>query len=345
MLNKFVLAELKAREDGLQSLNFEHRLGRSLNDFFVARQHDGVTNVKADVDDYWTTAFGPLGGVPQGVAIYSRKAFIYPWLMVWTTLTAPIVGATSWVGLENGARGYGGYVALKGAAAANWEFSAHASGDTGGDLDIQALLPAGYSAGKFHYTFKLNKCNAELWMGGPVSLLGRPLRAIVLHGLQEQIPVWEAEPYALGGTVSPIPAQMTTLIELGGTVSSFDIDMTNDNGFVAMDGDPLPPRQFQAYTENTNSKWKALATGGNKKTSHPVPVWGYTRKTLLFEADNTGTLDVEVYIGGAWRVIDTPAVAASTLLQYDLTAEVPIARLVYDPTDGDTIAAAEWFLS
>lgn len=39
-----------------------------------------------------------------------------------------------------------------------------------------------------------------------------------------------------------------------------------------------------------------------------------------------------------------PSADPNTLFQYDLTAEVPIVRLVYDPTNNDTIAAAEWFL-
>lgn len=332
---------VRSNDDGLQATLLEHRIGRSLNDFFVARQYlDGVTPTKANVDDYWTTAFGPLTA-PNIVAIYSRRAFAYPFLVVATTLTAPAVGAISWIGLENGAQGYGGYVALIGGGATNWKFGAFAAGQFTPQLDIQSLLGINYTTYAEQYTFKLNKCNAELWTA---RIRNTPM-AVILHGLNEAIPSWEAAPYALGGLVAPMPAQMTTLIEVQGTVSSFGCNMSGANHFVAADGDPLPPRHYTVYTENSTTKWRALATGGVALTSHPIPVWGYQTKTLLFEANAAGTLEVEVYVGGAWRVMATPTVVGNELLQYDLTAEVPIVRLVYTPTNGDTIAAAEWFLS
>jgi len=332
-------------DDGLQSITFEHRIGRSLNNFFVARQYlDGATPTKADVDDYWATAFGPLTG-SNIVAVYSRKAFNYPLMCAYTTITVPVAGAGSWIGLENGAQGYSGRVSLQGTAT-QWLFDCRTLGHSAyASLDVTSLLPASYGTSTYNYIFKLNKCNAELFISGLAANQARPLRAIILHGLNEIIPEWEAEPYALGGSVCPMPSRMNSLIELNGAVSSFGCNMSTLNSYTCQDGDPLPPRQYQAYSENTSTKWQALATGGTTKTSHPVPVWGYQTKTLLFIADAAGTLSVQGYTGGAWRTIATPTVVGNTLLQYDLTAEVPIARLVYEPLNGDTITAANWYLS
>jgi len=107
------------------------------------------------------------------------------------------------------------------------------------------------------------------------------------------------------------------------------------------------PLNLPLYNEDTETKWSNLDTNGNTQTSHPVPIWGYPNRTLYFESDAAGTLDIEIYVGGGWQVYDSPSVTANELLSYNLPAEMqaPLMRCVYTPTDSDTITYSEVHLA
>jgi len=172
------------------------------------------------------------------------------------------------------------------------------------------------------------------------------LRAIVLTGVQGNIPKWENNPpYALWSDAAINISSMPAFIEAGlPQATELNMAFSPYTGFMAEDGIPLPARQYSLYTENTSTKWSGLTTGASL-TSHPIPVWGYPAKTLLFQADAAGELRIQVYAGGGWRTIDTKTLVANALYQYNLTVEVTIARCTYNPAGSDTIAVAEWYLS
>jgi hypothetical protein len=330
----------KENADGLQSIQLEHRLGRSLNDFFNARARSDPPE-RLNLDDYWTA-----DGIccDKGIAIYSRRTFHYPYLGAMVTL--PTIEADMglyWLGFECGAEGVGGIAAFR---ACDNKFDAHMGvTEASQDLDVKDYLPAGYDTTRWYYRIKVNKPNVEFY---PFSsgVGGRGMRAIILYGLTEEIPKWEntSGPYLLAGNAYStfLPEEMTVLIEVSAN-DTFKLDRTT-NCIVAEDGDPLPPRQYALYNENTRTKWNGLETS-EEITSHPIPVWGYPGKTLLFQSNAAGTLRVQVYAGGDWRDCYSKVLTADKLEVYNLNSEVPIARCIYTPVNTDTIAVAEWYLS
>ena len=323
--------------DALQSIQLEHRLGRKLNDFFNGRKVVSTVESRIDVDDYWANDVITLPSGEDAVAIYSRKVSRYPILTVVTKFPAVGAGTYIYLGLESGADWPAGLIALL-RHSTSVDFIARAPGFST-TTSLTNLLPDGYDTTEHRYTIKLNKCNAELFIDGA-------LKAIYLIGVTEDLPDFRnVNPYAMYLSPNVVATEMTTLLELtkaGGGIS-YELK-TSLNNFVVFDGDPLPPRQYAIYTANTSTKWNGLATAA-AITSHPIPVWGYERKTLLFQSNAAGTLSVQIYTGGAWRQLTSITLVANTLSAYDMTAEAPIARTVYTNVGADTIAVAEWHLS
>jgi len=206
-----------------------------------------------------------------------------------------------------------------------------------GTFYITPLLPADYDTALHYYTIKVNRNNVLFWIDGS-------LRAVFLLGIQEYRAYTpeNVPPYLLVSTLSPNTAGCYFVGMEGPDYMEWVVDT---NSLIAADGEPITPLMIPAYKENTDTKWTGLATAGALQTSHPVPVWGYTTKSLYFMADGAGTLTVQIYAGGGWRDIATPVVAANTLVVYNLDYETPIARCLYDPSNNDTITLAEWCLS
>ena len=333
--------DLAARQDGLQSVQHEHRLGRSLNDFFNARITNDATGVtsRADLDELWTSAGLVCPAGYRSLAVYSRKAFSYPILSMNMILPTLAAGASNWMGFEDGGSAPAFIAALR-VAGTSLRFLIGADGSAIYIYPPTDLIPVDYDTVAHRYGIKINRCNVEVSIDDVVIV-------IVLLGLRNVISTGNFPPYRLGSVNSPFPpAAITTLFEVATSGTGSDILLGSEyNYFSCVDGDPMPLRQYPLYTENTAIKWAGLATAGALQTSHPVPVWGYTRKSLLFQATGAGTLTVQIYAGGGWRTIATPTVVADTLVVYDLAAETPIARCTYDPSNNDTITLAEWGLS
>jgi len=200
-------------------------------------------------------------------------------------------------------------------------------------------LPGDYDSAE--NTYRLFRNRGQSWL-----TIGNELRAVILDGVPEDLPTWENDPpYALGSLNENMGSEFSfKTVARSTNEKEFTFPLTTEETCFGMfQGQPTPPRQFPLYNENTDTKWSSLATGGSVQTSHPIPIWGYPNKTLYFEADAAGTLDIEVYVGGGWRVYDSPSITANELLNYTFPAEMqaPIMRCVYTPTDADTIAYGE----
>lgn len=326
--------------DALQSIQLEHRLGRSLNDFFNARISAAGVISRIDLDAYWTAAglACPVGY--SGLAVYSRRTFSYG--SVYTRAKLPTLAANleAWVGFEVGAGGQHPISALHLMGTKAYIFAGSAFVTKA--LEITSLLPANYDSWPNMVFIKLNRCSVELSINGT-------LKGIVLYGLTEAIPDWEDNPpYALGGCLQPAHASsLTTLLEISknNEAITFPIDITS-NSFAAADGDPAPPRQYTLYNESTATKWIGQAIAAGTITSHPVPVWGYPRKTLNFMANGAGTLLIQLYSGGGWRTAQTVPIAANTLNVQVIDLETPIIRCQFTPTAyPTTVTLAEVLVS
>ena len=212
------------------------------------------------------------------------------------------------------------------------------------------MLPSDYDTAENHYRIFRYK-------GGWWFTINNTLRAVILDGVPEGTPTWENNPpYALGSITESMGKEFQFKTKVSDrsdepdyeTGDAFTFELSSKRPLFGLwSGQPTPPRQFALYNENTSTRWSGLATGGSVQTSHPVPIWGYPNKTLYFESDAAGTLDIEVYVGGGWRVYDSPSITANELLSYNLPAEMqaPIMRCVYTPTNADTIAYGEVHLA
>ncbi len=336
------------------SIDFEHRLGRSLNEFF-----DGFIRTpdkrfeRADLDAIWTS-----GGlkVPQGyeaVDFVSRRTFRYPHLAVqfnklpvFNKLPPPDDKSAFQVGFGTQETPWMAWFRVSQYGASFW-----AGGKVDyGEADINALMPLDYTKAWHFYEIKVNRQNVELYIDGE-------LKGVILLGVQEPItkprpsPPIEREwnmypPYILDSAKEGLPAELPLFVQLRDMFGGRTVDFNpgKDNMLVAYDGDPSPPRMYPLYNENTSTKWNGLSTSA-MVTSHPVPVWGYDRNTLLFQSSAPGKLAIQVFAGRSWRTVEAPSLAANVLATYSLGVEAPIARAQYIPVGTDTIAVAEWHLA
>lgn len=326
---------LRDELERLSTYEYYHQAGLKPSDFYYT--HPGL-----DLDAQWTSD-GITNPAGSPLYIVSKKTWQYPALSIEAILPdlstpnmcinmgfrtcARLVGSAYFEIVQNDVRMY---------AASGGDFTY---------FNVTSHVPADYATVRHRYGLKVNKCNVE-------GYIDEKLISVILVGLPEPIPQWsDKHPYCLSslgsslvgaqlpigiilhevGPVRPVPS-----ITLGVKWANFEL--------VCNDGDPLPPRQYALYNENTSTKWNGLATAA-AVTSHPVPVWGYGRKTLYFQSNAAGTLKVQVYVGGDWRDYASPTVEANTLVVYSLDSEVPITRCVYTPADTDTITVAEWYLN
>ncbi len=327
------------QEELIEHYSINARIGRSLNCFFVGNVENEEGYKRIDVDDYWTEDGIRCPAEYKEIEIYTRKVYSYPLVVFRTPLfSMPLEpGVQIYLGLCAGDLFQTPSTCLHQVGSIT-NFHVYVEGTA--SMNVMSLLPSDYDTWYNRYAIKLNKCNAELFINGV-------LRAVALFGLPNGIPRWQdTEPYCLyGSRNAPVHSALPAVIDLKtdiGQEATFPMP-SNKQVIAYLPGDPLPPRQFPVYNENSSTRWSNLSTGGNTVTSHPIPVWGYPRKTVYFMSDAAGTLNIEAYLGGGWRTYDSVTVAANELTVYPFPAEVqiPIIRLVYEPTDDDTIIFAE----
>ncbi|MFC1912149.1 hypothetical protein ACFLXG_03235 [Chloroflexota bacterium] len=342
MLNS--LEGITTSTDESQRLTAFDMKDQNLNDFFVGVLNKEKESLKADINEVWDADGLTCPGDQSHLLLTSKAHFLYPVLginHIFPTFTELGKNALS-VGI------------CIDTATDLWkcELSEYDSAFrllAGTDpvvrnLEITDLMPVDFATNpRNEYHMKLEQNRVSLFINAK-------LKAVILFGIQEDIPIYSnTEPYAIGSVPSQIPfVRQPLYINLssfeGGFDTIWDIPAPNTGEWrmAFSEGQPSGPLMLPVYIEKTTTKWTELSTSGTLLVSHPVPIWGYQNKTLFFQADKAGTLTIQIYVGGDWRTIDTPRVMANILLQYDLTIEAPIARCIYEPESNDIIAAAEW---
>ncbi len=334
---------LRASDDGLQSLQYDHRLDRSLNNFFngTGREPGKPGYHRIDLDKYWDTSGFYL---PDGAGSFratSRKAFSYPVCTFYTKLPTMRKDNHYWLGFITEPDG------VLSVACFEWirgQFRA-VIGDLAivHEAELGSFLPADYDTARHRYTIKVNKGTVEFY-------IDYYLCAVGLFGL---LPVGDyvtlsqnQPPYAVFGNFTPLMAShLSAFIEIdtdGGDLL-FPIN-PEDNSFAASDGDPQPPRQYFLYNENTRTLW-AEQTVSTKTISHPIPLWGYQGKTLFFQSAGEGTLDIMVYAGRDWRLYKSIPASANRLVMEKIDHDAPLARCEYTPDTRQLINVAEFNLN
>jgi hypothetical protein len=204
-------------------------------------------------------------------------------------------------------------------------------------VDITSYLPSDYNTAFHLYAIKVNKSTAEFYID--TTLVAVAVRTGI------SFTTIAGPPYAIFGTTKKGFHEAPAFIEFYLTdVDKYYLDPTQ---FRAMSGDPLPPRSYQLYLAGSNTKLAGYSISSGSVTSHPVPVFGYKDKTLYFQADQAGTLLLEILtLSGNWRTYDSDTISANTLWWYKMTGDNVLARLTFTPsTYPATVSEAEAVLN
>jgi hypothetical protein len=353
---------LKRAQDVHSAFQYEDLLADGIDAHFVSRvRRIGGGQVLDAASKYWVVSnYDTLDGyfvMPKDyniVSVYSRRAFMYPQVYAWTTLPdMRMVGNESYIifyiGIENGANAMNGIASfLLATTAANANRLMIYVGPLHGlaALTIDAAKPADFGTAKHHYRIMHSKFTT-------LFIIDQRIRAMAIQCTEgAAVKVKEnVLPYSIA-LVPQMPAAMKTLIELlaGGRTAPATEDLyapLSPAWFRVSEGKDVVPLQLPLYLDNSDTRLIGYSVGSGSVTSHPFPLWGYSNRTLIFMANQSGTLDIQVYtLSGNWRSYDTVSVSADTLLKYRFQDAFPLARAVFTPsTYPATVNEAEIDLS
>jgi hypothetical protein len=270
----------------------------------------------------WQNSYIAPPSPPQNycLQIYTRNSWKYPWGGVIAKLPnlSTVTGYFFLFGFEPGPGGDWGIVDFM---IRNGVFYADCQGTWAG---ITSMLPSDYYTAYHRYSIKLNKSTVEYYIDDVLVAVGvRGVSFTTING----------PPYTVLGSYNARVGfdEAPAFIELYYTsVSQYYTDPTQ---FRAMDGDPLPPRDYPLYLTGTNTKMAGYSISSGSVTSHPVPVFGYAMKTLYFQAGQAGTLSIEALtLTGNWRTYDSVSVSAGTLKVYPMAGDAVLARVTFTPS-------------
>ena len=271
------------------------------------------------------------------VALYSKRAFrygVYGFNVQLPPTTDPAFNVL-WLGAELTGGGNGGHAffrfELTGGALKTYIVARSIDGSGGRFADVTGLMPVDPTAGRYDYLVKVNRASVEFRVRG--KLIG----VIQFANGAYSYDVRTGPPYYLGQAGGNAPSVMPMLIEslcasagYIGTVSNVVL-----GNVWASDGDPAPPRSLDLYT--SGASWSGYSVGSGALTSDGVPVAGYDRKEILFLADGSGTLYIDVDYGlNAFDEYDSVSITANRLVRYVLTDPVLWVRLRFAPASYPT---------
>jgi hypothetical protein len=154
------------------------------------------------------------------------------------------------------------------------------------------------------------------------------------------------KPYVIV-VIPPLPSRLTTLLESVAArteIAPEDIVIPiSPYRFRVAEGKEVVPLDLDIYLEDSDTRLRGYSISSGSVTSHPIPTWGYERKTVYFMANQAGTLEIQTYhLSKSWRTYDSVSVSANTLLKYRIEDPVILARVVFTPsTYPATIREAE----
>ena len=277
------------------------------------------------------------------MAVYSKNVFNYvSFRTKFPTLTKD--GQMIWLGLENDAIAGTGiasfcfhrsdgveHFSIVVGGAFNWRF-----------LAIDGALPADAKTVKHRYSVAILKPWAEFYVDNdPV--------AFAINSPNLNFPDVSHPPYGITRTTAPFSHMALVLIENMGFGEELVLPLApygTRTGYMA----ELPPRVFRLYETGTKNLFAGKIIESGTLISHPVPIFGYGRKTILFRADRdstTGGLVIEVLTQtGNWRTYDAVTYIANTDWFYSIAGEAVLARLKYTPASYPaTVAEGEVILA
>jgi len=328
---------------------------QGLNHIYVARltHYDSAgnylyTETDVDLSKYWSSTL-TLPPNSQWLAIYSRAPVRYGYIVAY--IKYPDWAGWGyddysglWIGFELGGGERGGIASwwLRKGGGINRLYAhvggcglyAYASEQT-------TNLPSDYTTARHGYWVKVNR--HQVWFG--IDNMIRTVAILAKSGVARQL-YNNSNPYTIYIAPFHVPETQHTLMELvaskGGKLVGVSIEFGwSDARF--SEGDPVPPLAMPLYLEASNTVLAGYSISSGSVTSHPIPTFGYLRKTVYFMANQAGTLEIDKYmLSGNWRVYDSVSVSANTLVKYRIDDEVILTRIIFTPsTYPATILEAE----
>lgn len=292
---------------------------------------------KATPSDYWTqqvfvtpwTGYFTSPATLNGVSVYTKRAFKYPQLNAYAILPSLVgypAGSSLCIGFEDGS--YGNIAAFYWSTTGVLETMSVVLGAMRGTwryLNITALLPADAKTARHRYRVELNRAMAVFYIDDSAVAYGLMCPNSAFASISPP-------PYGLLSIENRFPAATTAFLEVNGVGNELKFDVP-PYYFRVTDGDPLPPRVLRLYEAGTSNLFAGKAVAAGTLTSHAIPVFGYSNKTLYFRANQAGTLSIEVLTqAGNWRTYESDTVSVNELWWYKMTGDVVLARLAYMPT-------------
>ncbi|RLG35631.1 MAG: hypothetical protein DRN91_09170, partial [Candidatus Alkanophagales archaeon] len=190
--------------------------------------------------------------------------------------------------------------------------------------DLKAASPADRETVRHRYTIKVNVNNVEFF-------IDNELVCVAILMPSPKIFAFEYPPYAIFNVYNPFASELNAWIEVEGHLKGELVFPLAPSQINFSGGAPRPPRVYRLYKENSTDLLAGLDVDPDV-TSHPVPVFGYEGKTLLFQADGAGTLEIQVLTqAGNWRTYDSISVSANSLEAYPMTGDAALMRVYFAP--------------
>jgi hypothetical protein len=202
-----------------------------------------------------------------------------------------------------------------------------------GHVNVSFALPSDYTTAAHFYWIKHNRSQA--WFGVDNRLIGV---ALFTRSGVERILYENSPPYTIYIAPFSMPSDLYPMLFLEpnrdakGNIVPTTIDLPWRRVRITS-GDPQPPFALPLYVAGTNTLMAGQSISSGSLTSHPIPVFGYDRKTIYFMSDQAGTLEIQVFtLSGNWRTYDTISAPANTLTAYVMTGDALVARVVFTPS-------------
>lgn len=318
-----------------------------INMFYTARRtvYDDLGNLQYiendfDLSQYWSDTYIQIPGNTGWLSIYSRYPIRYGFFIIRARLpniTQYDDGASVMFGFKNGEDpGYGSslFVLSKTGGTIKFYTSIGGSGTSSTASDLTSFLPSDYTSSQHTYWIKIN--TNQIWFG-----IDNRLRTIVLL-LNSSAPIGQSinngsPPYSIYLCPFRVPVVQHVLLEYTGLKTNGRlVGGTFTTGWKTIrwnEEEPITPLVMPLFKDNTDNMLISSSISDTEVYTQPVPVYGYTYKSLLLSPTVDGTLTIETYsINGVWKTYDSFDVAADQLVTYNIDSQLLLIRVKFETT-------------
>jgi len=186
-------------------------------------------------------------------------------------------------------------------------------------------LPADYKTAEHVYSIHIHRNVSEYFIDGVLKAVGINSSNLAF----DDIP---SPPYTIFRATNALSPHLNVFTGVLNRQQAMEVELS-PFWFRCADGEAVAPTVYRLYKYGENTMLAGLSIDAGSVTSHPFPVFGYSGKTIYFQADQPGTLDVEVLMEtGNWRTYSSETVSADELYYFIMTGEGVLARITFTPT-------------